>query len=244
MQGSVSNVELLERCKSEMDQSGVMHHRFLTRFEERMLSREELSAFMIQWYKTATAHRRAFPGLIGNIKDDEIRFELIEILYEEYGNGDRTRIHGKLLARLLRALDLTLDHVVAVKALPAVSQFNVAISDIWFNGEHSFAFGLHFGLEYLASSQQAYCARGMRKYRFLSEEDREYFDLHAEAEIRHVAYSENGFLHYAEDEEQREKLVAGVREAIALLRALWDEFDGLLFSSVVAAEPLTLVSSC
>jgi len=230
---AASTSKVLKDCKREMDQSGVMHHRFLTRFEERILTRNELASFMAQWYKTATAHRRAFPGLIGNIKNDEIRFELIEILYEEYGNGDRTRIHGKLLERLLHALDLTLYQVASTRTLPAVDRFNSTLSDIWFNGEHSFAFGLHFGLEYLASSQQAYCARGMRKYSFLTEHDREYFDLHAEAEIRHIAYSEKGFLHYAGELEARTRLLNGVREATNLLRALWDEFDEMLFSPVV-----------
>jgi hypothetical protein len=198
---------------------------------------------MIQWYKTASAHRRAFPGLIGNIKDDEIRFELIDILYEEYGNGDRTRIHGKLLERLLGALELTLDDVSQEAALPAVSRFDAAISDIWVNGEHPFAFGLHFGLEYLASSQQAYCARRMRKYRFLSGHDREYFDLHAEAEIRHVAYSESGFLRYAARPRDRNKLIEGIREANRLLGDLWGAFDQMLFSSLASESRILDVAS-
>lgn len=206
-----------------------MHHPFLLRFEQGTLGRQGLARFIIQWCKTAKAHREAFPALIANIKNDDIRFELIEILYEEYGNGDRASIHARLLERLLRALGLTGSDVENTPTLPAITRFGSRILDIWGNGEHPIAFGLHFGLEYLASSQQQYCARGMAKYNFLSAHEREYFDLHAKAEIRHVAYSEAGFLHYAQVPINREKLIIGVRAAESLLGALWEEFDKFLF---------------
>lgn len=239
MKSVAINRALLEDCKGEMDRGGTMHHPFLLRFEKGMLVREQIAIFMIQWYKTAQAHREAFPGLIANIKDDDVRFELINILYEEYGSGDRSRIHVRILDRLLRALDLTLADVARTETLPATAHFSDVVSELWSNGEPPVAFGLHFGLEYLASAQQQHCARGIAKYEFLSSRDREYFDLHAEAEVRHVACSEAGFLRYAEDVRNHEKLLHGVRTAGRLLGKLWDEFDELLFPGIAAAIQLT-----
>ena len=220
---------LLEACKSEIDRGGVMHHPFLVRFEHEMLDREQLERFAGQWYKTATAHREAFPSLIANIKDDDLRFELIEILNEEYGNGDQARIHARLLERWLRGIGLSVADVDAMEPLPGVKAFSARISEIWKNGEHPLAIGLHFGLEYLASAFQPHLSRGFAKYDFLTDSEREYFEVHAEAEIRHVAYSENGFLRYADDLEDRLKLVDGIRTAQRLLGVVWDQFDGLVF---------------
>ena len=210
-----------------MEHGVTMHHPFLKKFEKGILNRENLVKFMIQWYKLAQSHREAFPSLIANIKNDEVRFDLVNILYEEYGSGDKSQIHVKILDRLLIALDLTIADVNNSKTLPATKHFNEMVSDLWLNGEDCLAFGLHFGLEYLASAQQQYCARGMAKYAFISSFDREYFDLHAEAEVRHVACSEAGFLYYAEDFRNHNELICGIKTAEQLLSKLWDEFDHL-----------------
>jgi len=230
MNNSAINRALLEDCKGRIDQNGIMHHPFLLRVEAGMLKPEQIPLFITHWYKTAQAHREAFPGIIANIKDDEIRFELINILHEEYGSGDQSRIHVRILDRLLSASNLTLADVDSTKTLPATVEFNEVVSDLWSNGEHPVAYGLHFGLEYLASAQQQYFSRGMAKYGFLSLYDREYFDLHAEAEVRHVACSEPGFLLYAQDMKNHKKLLHGIQTAEHLLGKLWDEFDKLFFS--------------
>jgi pyrroloquinoline quinone (PQQ) biosynthesis protein C len=220
---------LLEACKSDIDRGGVLHHPFLVRFENDLLDSVQLKLFAAQWYKTATAHREAFPALIANIKDDDLRFELIEILNEEYGNGNQTQIHARLLERWLRGIGLTVTEVDGVEPLTAIAAFSAGISEIWKNGAHPKAIGLHFGLEYLASAFQPHFSRGFAKYHFLTDSEREYFEVHAEAEIRHVAYSENGFLRYANHPSDRQKLVDGLRTGQRLLGAVWDQFNGLVF---------------
>jgi pyrroloquinoline quinone (PQQ) biosynthesis protein C len=223
-------MEVLARCKKRLDEGGTMHHPFLLRFERTKLSRDRLDEFLTQWYKTSTAHRWAFPSLIANIKDDNVRFNLIDILNEEYGNGQRSRIHVRLLENLLIAAGLEIAEVDRVEPLPSIRSFSSIISDVWSSSEPPKAFGLHFGMEYLASSQQNYCSRGMAQYEFLTAQDREYFDIHAEAEVRHVAYSEDGFCHYAQNLIDREKLVDGVNLADRLLNAMWSEYETMLFS--------------
>jgi pyrroloquinoline quinone (PQQ) biosynthesis protein C len=226
---SVNGEELLAQCKGRMQAGPVMHHPFLLEFEKGDLDRLRLSAFLIQWFKMSTAHRHAFPALIANIKDDDIRFDLIDILNEEYGSGDRSRIHIRLLEKLLRAADVDLGEACSVAARRSVGIFETELLRLWSSEPAPLAFGVHFALEYLASAQQHYCALGMRRYSFLTDVDREYFDLHAEAEIRHVAASERGFLQYARDTNDGMAVVEGVEIAERLLGAVWDDFYSLLY---------------
>jgi len=226
----VSNDDLLSVCKQEMQTGRVMHHRFLLKFQRGGVQRVRLCSFLVQWLKMSTAHRRAFPALIANVKDDDVRFDLIAILNEEYGEGDRSRIHVRLLERLLRAAEVDLATAQVAAPLQSVVSFERKLFDIWSSAPEPEAFGLHFGLEYLASAQQHYCAIGIRSYSFLTPFDREYFDLHAEAEIRHIATSESGFLHYAGMSDGPDLLRRGIELAGRLLGAVWDDFDALLYS--------------
>src|SRR5437870_221653 len=88
--------ECLAAAKTRMDRSSTINHRFLARFRDETLSRDQLRTFAVLWYKTAREHKLAFPALIWNLPDDDVRFDLIDILREEYGNGDRDMIHARL----------------------------------------------------------------------------------------------------------------------------------------------------
>lgn len=220
-------------AKRLMDRSTAMHHRFLARFRDEALSRDQLRTFAILWYKTAREHKRAFPALIWNLPDDDVRFDLIDILREEYGNGDRQMIHARLLLRFLAALEISEQDVDAIATPPEVSQFGSTVLTIWRDGAPAYAFGLHFALEYLASALHVYFADGLLKYDFLTRKDREYFEYHRVAEERHADHSETGFRFYATTEEERALLVRGVHEGLASLDELWASFERLVFSGAV-----------
>jgi pyrroloquinoline quinone (PQQ) biosynthesis protein C len=216
--------------KTRMRESGVMDHPFLLRFASTRLDRDQLRRFAIQWYKTARAHKLAFPALVLNTRDDDIRFDLIEILNEEYGSGDREKIHARLLMHFLRALGAEEEDVEASPTLGAVDSFSKRVLAIWRDADPIRAFGLHFALEYLASALHAHFARGLRKYEFLSQQDRRYFDYHEEAEPHHADFSELGMHTYADTPSNRCLLELGVEEGIQLLGQLWDEFDAHVFA--------------
>jgi pyrroloquinoline quinone (PQQ) biosynthesis protein C len=222
---SISAEQFLESCRQTMSRNPVMHHTFLTTFEKQSLSREQLKRFAIQWYKAAKAHKEAFPALIYNVRDDDVRFELIDILNEEYGNGNREKIHARLLFNFLKALGISEQEVATAATLPAVSRFADEVLQIWRDGSPaSYAFGLHFALEYLAAALHTHFANGLERYKFLTENDIEYFTYHRIAEQRHADYSEIGFTRYAEDINSRPYLQAGIEKGIDLLQEFWDDF--------------------
>src|SRR5579885_73805 len=201
--------EFLMECKGRMETSPVMHHEFLQRFESEYLTKAQLRKFAAQWYKTARGHKEAFPAIIYNIRNDDIRFDLIEILNEEYGNGDREQIHSRLLKRFLTALEISDEEVEREETLPAVKNFGDEVLRIWRDGDPVYAFGLHFALEFLASALHVHFAGGLQKYPFLTEYDKQYFNYHKVAEQQHADFSENGMLIYASDVESQSLLAEG-----------------------------------
>jgi pyrroloquinoline quinone (PQQ) biosynthesis protein C len=220
----------VESMKLRMSGSPVMHHPFLTLFESECLSDVQLRRFAVQWYKTARKHKEAFPALVYNVKDDDVRFDLIEILNEEYGSGDRERIHARLLQRFLRALGVSEENVLSTPSLPAVDSFGEEVLRIWRDGDHVYAFGLHFALEYLASALHTHFAEGLSKYATLTEFDKEYFNFHRVAEKQHSDFSENGMLFYATTDGNRLLLQNGVDKGVELLGRLWGEFQRHVFA--------------
>jgi pyrroloquinoline quinone (PQQ) biosynthesis protein C len=229
-------IDFLESLKALMGDTPVMHHPFLTRFEAEHLSNAQLSRFAVQWYKTARKHKEAFPALVYNVKDDDVRFDLIDILNEEYGSGDREKIHARLLQRFLRALGISEEDVRNTPTLPAVESFGDEVLRIWRDGDHVYAFGLHFALEYLASSLHSHFAEGLSKYATIAESDKEYFNFHKVAEKQHSDFSEGGMLFYATDEEKRLLLRRGVEKGMELLGRLWDEFYDHVFADREVTE--------
>jgi pyrroloquinoline quinone (PQQ) biosynthesis protein C len=223
------NAQVLASTKERLARHPATHHRFLLEFERQHLSDGQMERFAIQWYKTARGHKEAFPALIYNTRNDDIRCDLIEILSEEYGYGDRERIHAKLLKRFLSALSISDNDVENAETLPAVKRFVADVLSIWKEDDPIYAFGLHFSLEYLAASLHVHLANGLAKYAFLKEDDKEYFNYHKMAEQRHADFSEKGFVLYATDPENQPLLERGVDKGGELLDRLWDEFYYFIF---------------
>ncbi|ASU34263.1 iron-containing redox enzyme family protein [Mucilaginibacter xinganensis] len=217
--------DFLAETKAMIDATPVSSHQFLSAFLEMDLSREQLKRFAVQWYKTARDHKMAFPAIVLNTPIDDIRFELIEILDDEYGKGNREKIHAKLLYRFVKVFYETDQEVELVPKLPAVGRFGKDVMEIWKNGEPVYAFGLHFALEYLAQDLHAHFSDALQKYDYLDENVREYFLYHKIAEQQHADFSEYGFIYYsAENMENRERLVQGIQKGVQLLTDLWDDF--------------------
>lgn len=223
-------LDFVESMKLRMSDSRVMHHPFLTLFESQFLNEVQLRRFAVQWYKTARKHKEAFPALVYNVKDDDVRFDLIEILNEEYGSGDRKKIHARLLQQFLRSLGISEEDVESRPTLPAVQWFGEEVLRIWRDCDDIYAFGLHFALEYLASSLHTHFANGLSKYATLTESDKEYFNFHKIAEKQHSDFSERGMLFYAKTHESRLVLQSGVDKGLELLGGLWDEFQNHVFA--------------
>lgn len=203
-------------------------HPFFNRFAQQK-EVDQIKRFAIEWYLAATGHKMAFPYLVAITRDDKTRQELIEILRDEYGNGDPEKIHAKLLRRFVDKLGITDKTLLAERPIPEVDNFGKVTLAMWRDGDPIIAFGYHYALELIAMDIHRTFAAGLEGYGF-SPEVLEYFRYHSTAEEEHAKMAESGLTRYATDEENREKLFTGVKAGVQALEQMWDGFNRHVFN--------------
>ncbi|MDO8624358.1 MAG: iron-containing redox enzyme family protein [bacterium] len=220
---------LLRQLEQELDasRSNASRHPFFSKFSGKKTS-VQVQCFAAQWYRAARNHKKAFPFLIAITQDDETRRELIEILRDEYGNGEPDRVHAKLLSRFMtEGVGISADQIDSLEIIPEVAEFGDTTLRIWRDGDPVVAYGYHYALERIAASIHPVFFEGLRNCGFPSE-SLEYFRYHSRAEEEHVHATEAGLLRY-EAEGGGEKLREGARLGAATLTKMWDGFDRHVF---------------
>ena len=223
-------MSVLSQAQSMVDGSRATAtvHPFFTRFSGQKET-EQIKRFAIEWYLAATGHKRAFPFLVAITENDKTRQELIEILRDEYGNGDPEKIHAKLLRRFVDQLGITDQMLAFEKPISEVKSFGETTLAMWRDGDPVTAFGYHYALELIAMGIHRAFASGLEGYGF-SPESLEYFRYHSTAEEEHAKIAESAFTRYATDEASRSKLFAGVKAGVQALEQMWDGFDRHVFN--------------
>lgn len=157
----------------------------LSRYLQRRATREQYLEFVIHrsiyQLKEADPHTWAIPRLSGRAKA-----ALIEIQFDEYGDGDPSRMHSELFRTLLRGLDLSDEYAAYVDAVPGIT---LAISNVMS------LFGLRRGLRgalvgHLAAyemTSSAPCRRYAKALRRLGADDAtcSFYDVHVTADALH-----------------------------------------------------------
>jgi pyrroloquinoline quinone (PQQ) biosynthesis protein C len=226
----------VQQAHDILETKRVCQHQFLINMNSKTLSDDQVRRFGIQWYKAAAAHKKAFPGLIYNTTNDVVRFDLIHILRDEYGNGDVNSIHGFMLLRFLRSLGYSEADIAGYSTIPEVQEFSRLVDDIWLHEHPVKAFGVHYALEVLAAEMHQAFGRGLRTAETASTFDMEYFDYHGVAEIEHADISDRGLLVYDEQPQNRALLTDGLKQGKDLICLLWDGLDRHVFGSEIASQ--------
>jgi|HubBroStandDraft_2_1064218.scaffolds.fasta_scaffold03649_6 pyrroloquinoline quinone (PQQ) biosynthesis protein C len=228
----------VEEAQLILQSNLICQHQFLHHMNTFKLSGSQVRRFGIQWYKAATAHKRAFPGLIYNTIHDVVRFDLVHILRDEYGNGDVASIHAFMLLRFLNSLGYSEGDIAEFSTLPEIMEFSRRVDDIWLRQNPVKAFGVHYSLEVLAAKMHQSFGRGLRTAAGSAEFDLEYFNYHGVAEIEHADISDRGLLIYGEHAENRALLTEGLEEGKDLICLLWDGLDKHVFGSDAESKEL------
>src|SRR5580692_4071383 len=215
----------VERAHLILDTRAVCQHHFLRNMNSKVLSADQVQRFGIQWYKAATAHKKAFPGLIYNTIDDVVRFDLIHILRDEYGNGNLHSIHASMLLRFLKSLGYSQADIASFPTIAEIQKFSERVDNIWLRQHPVKAFGVHYALEVLAAEMHQSFGRGLRTAADSASFDMEYFDYHGVAEIEHADVSDRGLLIYGNEPKNELLLTEGMCLGKELICLLWDGLD-------------------
>jgi pyrroloquinoline-quinone synthase len=204
------------------------NHLFFESLASQPITGEQVNRFAEQWYIAAYNHKRAFPFLVAVTDDDQTRRELIEILRDEYGNGDPTAVHALLLKGFLtQTLGLSDNHIQITQPLPEVAEFGDVTMKVWSGNNPALAFGYHYALEHIAATAHEAFYAFLKRYGY-SDEELIYFKYHAAAEPEHAKMAESGYARYQESGQQA-ALDLGAQMGIESLTHMWDGFNSHLF---------------
>src|SRR5258706_775776 len=90
----------------------ILRHPFLTGLFVRRIStpggvsRAQAGKFALLYYPHIFRTRLYQANALGISPDENIQFCLADILYDEYGNGDKSKTHPGVYRRLLTALEI------------------------------------------------------------------------------------------------------------------------------------------
>ena len=109
------------------------------------LSEDERRSVFGQWYIAARKHKELFPWLVAITKIDPVRYELIQILHDEYGKGNPLFIHGNLLEQTVRFLGI---HPTEITPAKGNQVFAETTEQVWKNEKEPItSYGYHQYLE-------------------------------------------------------------------------------------------------
>ena len=214
----------LEAATGTMAESRAFTHNLLERMRTDRACVESAKRFAVQWFKAATAHKKAFPGLVYNVKDDEVRLGLIDILNEEYGFGELDMVHARVLYRFLQALGISVEEAEASETADGVDYFSRHVDAAWLKSDPDFAYGVHYALEFLAANMHQAFYVNVAKLG-LPEDSIAYFKIHSTAEIEHAEKARQGLKVLARDSESEARLVAGMEHGTELVERLLDGLE-------------------
>ncbi|MBV9159534.1 MAG: iron-containing redox enzyme family protein [Candidatus Kaiserbacteria bacterium] len=220
--------DLLRRVNDSLDRSraNAAHHPFFAHFLQKKTP-EQVRRFAQQWYLAAKNHKVAFPHLVAITQDDETRRELIEILRDEYGNGDPDEVHARLLQKFLEE-GIGMPLPSSGDAVPEIAAFGDKTLTMWRDADPVTAFGYHYALERIAQDIHKVFLHGLENGGFPLEVLK-YFVYHSTAEEEHVRITKKGFDRYAADPSNREALLNGVTAGEQALAGMWDGFERHIF---------------
>ncbi|WP_026551076.1 iron-containing redox enzyme family protein [Arthrobacter sp. Br18] len=157
----------------------------MSRFVAKEATDQQLREFLINksiyQLKEADPHTFAIPRLTGRAKA-----ALVEIQADEYGGGRPARMHSALFAKTLRELDLDDTYGAYLDTTPAITLASSNLMSLFGLSRRlrGAAVG-HLAVYEMTSSQpNRLYSRGFKRHGY-SEEAREYFDEHVEADAVH-----------------------------------------------------------
>jgi pyrroloquinoline-quinone synthase len=87
-------------------------HPFLARCRGAALTLPEVQVLAVQMYKFSKEFNRILASILAGCPDEAAQFVIVENLFDEMGQGDRTLVHPELFRRFTRAIGIS-DAVLA-----------------------------------------------------------------------------------------------------------------------------------
>ncbi len=201
--------------------------RLLTGFAQGTLTREDLRYVFSQYHLYTSSFTRFIAAVMASCESDLFRARLSENLWEEGGGCDPSRRHAQLFRDFLRR-SLGIEEVAQIEYAPSTRLFvRDYLDQVQRYEPVAAAAFLAIGTEGIVSRVYTIMRGGMMRAG-IPESELEFFDLHIACDDAHAVTLEELMMSYAEQDGWFEACAAGLRRALDLRTAFFDQlFDAL-----------------
>ncbi len=196
----------------------IMRHPFLTGpFVQRIskpggVSRAQARKFALLYYPHIFRTRLYQANTLGISPDENVQFCLADILYDEYGNGDKTKTHPGVYRRLLKALEVPESEYANGPIFPELSMYIDTMMRLTQSGDWLSAFAaVGVAGEWPIPEFYGKILMGMRTVPGLKEEDLELFSSHIGIDEHHSEMTREVLRPYAGTTDGQRRIREGVK---------------------------------
>jgi pyrroloquinoline-quinone synthase len=142
----------------------------------------------IQFYFAVTFFSRPMAALAAKIPDPNLRVEIVRNVWEEHGEGETSKIHGKTFIELLKRLDNISGRDIDKRVLwPEVRIFNTTLVGACVLDEYLIGVGAMGMIERMFCDISSWIGKGIVQNGWLNEKDMIHYNLHEVLDIKHSA---------------------------------------------------------
>ena len=217
--------------------SEIHAHPFLTDpFMQRMstvgaISRDQARRFAVLYYPHIFRTRLYQANTLGISPDENIQFVLAEILYDEYGNGDKSRTHPAVYRKFMRALDVPDADYNIEPRFPELVQYIDTMMELTQRGDWlAAAAAVGIASEWPIPKYYGDLLTGLRSVPGIVEDDLELFTSHIGIDEHHSQMMHEALAPYAQTAEGQRRLRAGVAANLDARRVMMQGLHRLVFA--------------
>ncbi len=207
----------------------ILQHPFVRRIHDGWLNQRQLQYFAKEYYAYCFSFPRFLAACAANIPNDELRFSIIENLWEEHGEGDLSKSHRKLYEHFALATGLSRGDLNFDQALPNTRICIENLLNLCVHSHYIESLGaLGLGTEYFTNREYQLIENGLKKYDFLDKEDYCFWTVHIGLDEAHYSEMVGPLVPYLHDAENKARLRRGAYRAIELELLFWDGLEAHL----------------
>jgi pyrroloquinoline-quinone synthase len=154
--------------------------------QNKEFTKEDFIETQIQFFFAVTFFSRPMAALAAKIPDPNLRLEIVRNVWEEHGEGEILKIHGKTFVEFLKRLGNISMTEINKKALwSEVRIFNTTLSGACVLDEYLIGVGAMGMIERMFCDISTWIGRGVIKNGWLTEKEMIHYNLHEKLDIKH-----------------------------------------------------------
>lgn len=215
--------EFLGRLKHLVLGHPVLQHPLWTDLELGYYDLEALRVFSIRYYHHVLRTRLYDAAALAVCPDERLQSALAQILWDEYGAGDRARTHPEQFRRVLAALGIDIpaaDRAPRLQELEDYSRihFDLCRPATFWQAMGAVGFAMEWPIPYLYEP----VVRGYRRIAGLGDRDLEFFLEHIPTDETHGSIMVEGMTPYLGDPQVQDAVVEGAIRSLDARERLVD----------------------